>query len=44
MWELLHNISKRVEIGKQELWKEIERILGEAAQVAGAKINNNNNE
>ncbi len=44
LWELLHNISQRAEIGKQELWKEIEKILGETAQVAYAKVNNNNNE
>ena len=44
LWELLQNISQKAEIGKQELWKEIEKILGEDAQVAHAKINNNNNE
>ncbi len=44
LWELLHNISQKAEIDKQELWKEIEKILGEDAQVAQAKINNNNNE
>ena len=32
----------RLEIGKQELWKEIEKILGEDAQVAHASVNNNN--
>ncbi len=44
LWELLHSISKGVKIGKPELWKEIEKILGEDLQVAHAKINNNNNE
>ena len=43
LWELLHSISQKAEIGKQELWKEIEKILGEDAQVAHA-IGNNNNE
>ena len=42
LWELLHNSSQRTEIGKQELWKEIEKILGEDAQVACATVNNNN--
>ncbi len=44
LWELLQNISQKTEIGKQELWKKIEKILGEDAPVAQAKINNNNNE
>ncbi len=43
LWELLHNISQKAEIGKQGLWKEIEKILGEDAHVAHA-IGNNNNE
>ncbi len=42
LWELLHKISKRAEIGKQELWKEIEKILGEDAHVAPGIVNNNN--
>ncbi len=42
LWELLHNSSQRTAIGKQELWKEIEKILGEDAQVACATVNNNN--
>ncbi len=44
LWELLHNISQKAKIGKQELWKEIERILGEDTPISQAKINNNNNE
>ncbi len=44
LWELLQSISKKAEIGKQELWKEIEKILGEDTPVVQAKINNNNNE
>ncbi len=45
LWEVLQSvISQKAEIGKQELWKEIEKIFGEAAQVVQAKINNNNNE
>ncbi len=42
LWELLHNISQKAEIDKQELWKEIEKIFGEDAQVARAIVNNNN--
>ena len=41
LWELLHNVSKRSKIGKQELWKEIEKILGEDAQLAYHIVNNN---
>ncbi len=33
LWELLHNISQKAEIDRQELWKDIEKILGEDAQV-----------
>ncbi len=43
LWELLSNISQKAGIGKLELWKEIEKILGEDAQVVHA-IDNNNNE
>ncbi len=43
LWELLQSFSQKAEIGKQELWQEIEKILGEDAQVTRA-IGNNNNE
>ncbi len=42
LWELLHNISQKAKLGKQELWKEVEKILGGGAQVAHAIVNNNN--
>ncbi len=42
LWKLLHSISQAAQIGKQELWKEIEKILGEDVQVAQAIANNNN--
>ncbi len=44
IWELWHNISQKAEIGKQEqqeLWKEIEKILGESV-VSHAIVNKNN--
>ncbi len=42
LWELLHKNSKMAEVGEQALWKEVEKILGEDAQVADAIVNNNN--
>ncbi len=42
LWELLHNTSQKEEIDKQQLWKEIEKILQEPSQLARAIVNNNN--
>ncbi len=43
LWKLFDNVvSMEDKIGQHELWKEIEKILGEDAQVARAIVNNNN--
>ncbi len=42
LWEFLHNISQKAKIGKQELWKTIEKILGEDVQATDAILNSNN--
>ncbi len=38
VWELLQSISQKAEIGKQELWKEVEKLLEEDSSLAQSKI------
>ncbi len=42
LWTYVRNFPH--DLDQQTFWREIEKILGEDAQVAQAKINNNNNE
>ncbi len=44
LWELLRSVvSTEAKIDKHELWKDVEKILGEDARMERA-IGNNNNE